>query len=1105
MRQRAKSLIPFLVLALAFGLAPLRCRGATNAPVFHASLRLALEAAAESDSLTLVVFHSQGSAASKKLLTQTIRSQEFAAQAGDVQVVELDVDLSPTTAREFRVREVPAAVLLSPNAKVLSRRTGYFATAELMLWLRTARDQLRSGKWNGLESGEEAAAFADRASADRLSTNDIAALLVLLGHSDPAERETASTLLAARREAAVPDLINALTNQYLGVRIGACETLARLAPAQAGEVDPWLAPSEILPAVHELHKWWAQTGVLPQVSPVSITNGPNQQTLAAYVRELRSNDPDSRTRAMSRLVALGHPALPGIRAEIIRAEKSGDERTLSLLEEVRWAILVPAEVERVAQVRVALAKAKGTERQAAAVRLARMGNEAIPALAELASDSDALVVESALRALSGIGGEKSVPAMAALMKAGDDNLRMTAAQALGKSRSSAAIPALLPALADANETVACTALSALEQIYSTGGYSPRSKARPPEVEQAIARCLEDPRWRVRSAAAELCGKLRSSPQTAALRKLLEDSDGFVVRNALEALKQIGAAPEPAQLMTVAGAHPDLRGQVLELLTKTGSDEAVQAGTEMYSAGNTEARLALLLSMARAASEQRSLRGEAWMPLLKQAVSDSEPRLRRAAAEVISALSPELAVTMTDTLLSDADPEVRTRGAMSVMAIISGGRIMSGVSQDTRFADIMAELDSEDSLGFSGKKDAKTNTVVATQERVTKWHQILAGMKEPAKPAVVAATFVTGGTNADASALETTLRTAEKKDLECLAQPAVMAALMPLLSDSRATPVLQVFRENPALALQALKHSHRLTTPANSVLLEPGAFLRMADKASPDEVAAALNYLLEERGSGFSLLNNSSGWEPIAEAMFKSTNSAWRAAAIHVMGIQKRLEMLPAVTSALEDANAWVRAAAVVSFARLSKDRASTETRLGPMILDPDTRVARKAAVALLEPETREAAGLNGYEGRFEYENIHIWSPSSVSPDQRPLTLLSSKPAYLEHARKRLAESSVEDAALLGLLLAQHGDFGGLERLASSPVPPDSQDDGVQETIAAMIALSKDSKYVPYLKSMLASAKNEQEMRVILQALRGMTGAEARELRLEVNRKIRQQQ
>ena len=56
---------------------------------------------------------------------------------------------------------------------------------------------------------------------------------------------------------------------------------------------------------------------------------------------------------------------------------------------------------------------------------------------------------------------------------------------------------------------------------------------------------------------------------------------------------------------------------------------------------------------------------------------------------------------------------------------------------------------------------------------------------------------------------------------------------------------------------------------------------------------------------------------------------------------------------------------------------------------------------------------------------------------------------------------------------------------------------------AGIALSRDPRYLPFLRKKLASAAGEWDYQKLLQALRGMSGPEARELRLEINKRIRQ--
>ena len=88
-----------------------------------------------------------------------------------------------------------------------------------------------------------------------------------------------------------------------------------------------------------------------------------------------------------------------------------------------------------------------------------------------------------------------------------------------------------------------------------------------------------------------------------------------------------------------------------------------------------------------------------------------------------------------------------------------------------------------------------------------------------------------------------------------------------------------------------------------------------------------------------------------------------------------------------------------------------------------------------------------------------------------------------------------------LLLAQYGDFTGLDRFVGSAAPESqSESEGV---VLTAIGLSRDPKYLPYVKKLVASAKDEQEFRRLLQALKGMTGADARELRVEINKRMRQ--
>ena len=154
-----------------------------------------------------------------------------------------------------------------------------------------------------------------------------------------------------------------------------------------------------------MQKWWSATKRLSQSSQPKADPAV-AGSIDSAIATLRGNQPVARTEAMAALTRHGKVALPAIRAAIRACEKASDHRTLTLLEDVRWAILVPDALEKQADgVRLPLARGKSQDRQAATLRLGRCGQAAITPLAELAGDPDPLVIESAVRALSTIGGK----------------------------------------------------------------------------------------------------------------------------------------------------------------------------------------------------------------------------------------------------------------------------------------------------------------------------------------------------------------------------------------------------------------------------------------------------------------------------------------------------------------------------------------------------------------------------------------------------------------------------------------------------------------------------------------------------------------------------
>lgn len=1073
-------------------------------PTFHASLKAATESAATDQSLVLLIFGAEWCGPCKLLKKNTLDAKEFLESAGALRIAEVDIDVDEKAARSFDVSAVPTLVLLTADGKIVARRTGYVDAKTLLGWLDTGRERVKQGQWEGVAAGSQLDTFTAKAAADRLADDDLKKLVALLAQPDPAERNAVGRPLLDQREQAVSLLIEAAADRYLGVRIAAVELLQRLAPDKI-TVDPWLSPAETTNAIMALKKWWAETGKLSSPTIVRSADPATIGSIKAALADLVGGDAARRTDAMSTLVAHGPAALPNVREAIKRGERTGDQRNLTVLEDVRWAILVPDPLERrVGGVRQALARGASAQRQTAATRLGGGGSDAIPALSELVNDADTLVVESAVRSLSGIGGVDSIPAMTALLKAADSNLRMTAAQALGHSKSKEAMTPLLTVVNDPNEVVAATALSALEELNSTRSYSSSRRAQSPELITALKGCLGDPRWRVRAAAAEIVGKLQAQELVPELTSLLNDADGFVTKNALGALRKVGAAPDSTQLSALARRQPGLRGEAVELLVQSATEDAVQAVIELYQNSGTEERLAVLGGLGGAGSPEGQDLDSPWKPLLAKAVTEPDVRVRRAAAEALGTQPAKLAAELVGPLLSDEDAETRASAAMAVLAVVSGERVQVRSSHETEY---FPDFDSYGSpFGSpSTKKQGKTNEPPASAERIAEWSAALKQMAGLTPGLLVAAAiFVTGSSNAELASLVTAFDRADKAALARFAKSPALAAVLPRLPWPAGSAVVDRLNATPALFVATIGRLDKAPAVITDYLFEPARFRAAVESATPEDLQTALPMMLNSPGKPTSLLSNKPRVVAVVAALLESTNAGWRAAAVYSLGARNEEQHLATFEKAARDANAWVRVAAAQGIARLAKDRAALEVRLGSFVADADKNVVQMAVLGLLEPEVRSAAGLDYGLKHFRFDKVQAgYFSGSESGEQRPLQPLEGKPPFLDQVRSRLANAEPQDVALFALLLAQYGDASGLDRLVQSA--GDDADEVSQLTAAAMagIGLSRDAKYVPYLRKVTEQTKDESDYRRILQALRGVSGVEARELRLEINKRIRQ--
>jgi thioredoxin 1 len=1092
-----RRLAPVLLVACLLA-AVAAAEPASIAPVFHSSYQAAADAATADQSPVLLIFSAEWCGPCKLLKNKTLSAAEFLHQESPLHVADVDIDAEQKMAKDFAIEAVPTLVLLTADGKIVLRQTGFMEVADLMAWLKDGRARAASGQWEGIAPGTELNEFFKQAAAANLGTNEIQKLIELLGDADPANRDQAGKILLGQRENAMAPLIEAAGNPYLGIRISACELLHRLAPAST-PVDPWLSPTETSNAVTALRTWWAATGKLPAAAATPAPGSFSANTVKEALEQLRGDDAVRRTEALTTLVRSGPEALLAVREAIKRAEKNGDQRALGLLEDVRWTILVPDAVEQQSGgVRKVLARGKSSERQAAVERLGGAGRAALGILTELAGDADPLVVESTIRALSGINGGDSIGTLATLLKSTDSNLRMTAAQALGHTKNADAVKPLLEATGDPDEVVACTALAALEETQSSDSYSRTPRALPVEITAGLKRCLADPRWRVRASAAEIAGKLGASGLNEDLKKLLNDPDGFVVKNALTALEKTGSAPEAAQLAGLGERLPSLQGDVTAMMLSSPTDENVKAVSKLFSSGTPEARVAILGAFLRRGFSENAEADDAWQPIFAQAVAAPDPRVRQLAAEVLGRLSVKSAAGLIAPLLADDDRETRQAAAAVVLKTLNEN---AGGAANTR------------TYIFPGQKP---NKPAATFTQAAAWHTAM--MKHPeANPGLrwAAAIYATGDAKTDLPMLLTALNGTNNGPGQSRPERQTETAAIELIVSKLPWPegraVLDELATSPIRYAMAASQNAQDRAEVAEYLMEPGRFKAAMEPAAGTDLEDALEMLAGydyeyRENHTWSLWTETDRTKAVATALIDSTNAAWRAAAVLSLGLRSDAkENLAIFEKAVTDASPWVRASAIRAIARNVKERPALEQLLTPALADTNLATAGVAAVALLEAETRQAAGLENALDHFEFEAVQggRYNFRSTTTDERPLTVLEGKPVFLQPVRHRLNLARGDDSAPFALLLAQYGDFSGIDvlvaqRAADSEI--NSRSD--KEAVLTGIALSHDNKYVPSLKQMITDRTDESDLRQILQAMKGMSGADARQLRLEINKKIR---
>ncbi len=494
---------------------------------------------------------------------------------------------------------------------------------------------------------DDTVAALNAARAGTIAPEHFPALLPHLG--SPGVRERLGEALAKMNEFPRRALVDLLSHRELAVRLGALELLEEAAGGDFG-YTPWVDPTseEIKAAIEQWQRWAGESG--PVSSGARLSDDQRQSAL----REILGGDPDKSARARRLLESDGLRSLEFLETHLAN--------TPSLPEAARVRI-------RAAEYQIVLARRFGPQAEmlardlttgtrdqtlSALTTIRGAGLDCLPILRDFLPHPDPLVRESAMDSWLVTGRVSVVGTAAPLLAAETDvNVIHGALRRLKDLPGNESISLATGFVTHPDEDVA---VSALQTCQTLSGGNQRSygqqqkKIVPESLRLAVLKLLDDPRWRVRTAALEFVGAMVMSGAEDKVLALLGDADTFVRFAAIKAAGALSLKTAVAPLRDLFFSDPSMIGPVVEgygslsqplddemftLLRKSTVDVRIGALRAMESHGDAFAKQVLAL----AADSDPDVACTA----LRQLVSDyerlSDPDVQQVVLAVVRARDP----------------------------------------------------------------------------------------------------------------------------------------------------------------------------------------------------------------------------------------------------------------------------------------------------------------------------------------------------------------------------------------------------------------------------------------------------------------------------------
>lgn len=1094
---------------------------ASEALVYHATLESAYAAAEKQNTLVLLFFRADWCMFSKAFEQKTLSSSQVITGVPPLQVYRADVEQHRQLAEEYRVNFLPYLVLLNPEGKIIDQDKGVPAPDEFIVWIQNGIKKELQGEWSGYSPSGKLGRFLEIFRSGKPREKDYRQLVAMLGAEQPADRILAAQIVLDLGAPVIPYLIKAAGGDYLGLRVGAVNMLARMIPA-APQVDPWAPQVDRKTAVTRLASWWetrkrdvfvktpASTAeALNHLKEFNAAIPYDRQAIQNALKGLRTRDAVKRTAAMTYLVEQGPQTLPMLRTHLKEAEDRNDHELVRQLNDVRWAILVsPQIVSHLPSIRMVLSRGTIHQRINLVEQLIALGDTCLPVLAELVHDGDPLIQEAALQGLASIHSRTAVAQMATLLESDNPNLRMVTAQMLGRTGNRLAASYLEKALDDVDEVVVVTALAALEELQAK------------DAAEAVIRKMKDGRWRVRATAAKIAGELGLAMAESHLRQLLNDRDPFVVKSALDALLELKTPLTVENVESVTTQHIDLLPELTRQIHLQASEQLITSLTTVFVNTSIDHQRRILETLTGLEARESST-PFIWRPFFETALNSSSSDIRRLAIRALGAGSPELHLELlpakiTTTSPASEDADAIWSDALALLCHHYGYRkpYKSGdhclmCSQDEEEADEILEM--KDQAKATDPQKEKRRAVLTA--RYNEWRQLL--NQDPQREKDLTRTllhfYLSSGASppANLSAVMTvkTLSTFQERSYGSYC----LKMLLERVDKGRDLAWLEEMTASPEKYRCLVLHADKASEAVQDFLRSPKRLGPLLEKLDIAETGDIIQAMVRKEETILSLRNKPEWGRRMCTRLKTSQASHLRMLGLLAAGFNEEPDgNLAAARPLLRATDPWLRKAAVAIVTRQEPSLKRREKILAPLIADPHARVATAAVCGLLADTTRRKGSLGSLLEYFEYDSLRIYMPTDRTSyhqeDQRPLSPLKRRPDFLpalwRYYLNRSSAAGKEAVAAAMLLMAQYGDFRAIEHYLKHTPP---QDLVLTDALLAAIQLSRNPAHLDSLRIKARQTPSSYRLAEILDAVRTTKGPEVRRFRREINQLCRQLQ